>query len=392
MHNKLMRQPHEIPEKILGSFSYRLILSAWFLFVILSPFYIFDSGLPQPADLIIAPFCALAIILFFLKSSLTIDRVFTPLILMCGLCGAINSIYALSIGDIRFAYAVLYYVFNAAVFAATCILFTSRPESMRHIARMAVIGAVLLEAGWILLTGDHASARETGSFNNPNQLGYWALLSAACLVTVTYRQKMTWVDVAVLILCGFIVMESLSRAAIIAFVPVFLAVMFGQSISVTVKTALAAFICLTIAVQFLAAAPVIERMDFFAHHDPYKFAERGYQRLSEFPHYMIFGAGEGAYWRFGDPARPDLEIHSGLATLLFSYGLFGLALFLTVLYGIFRRAPLLLLLPLGGVMLYGLTHQHIRFTGFWIYLGLSYGMIRHIFGTRYVENGDEKPS
>src|SRR2546422_1043712 len=52
---------------------------------------------------------------------------------------------------------------------------------------------------------------------------------------------------------------------------------------------------------------------------------RGYDRMTNHPQYLLFGAGEGAYYRF-QSAWPR-ELHSSYGTLLFCYGIFGTALF-----------------------------------------------------------------
>jgi len=113
--------------------------------------------------------------------------------------------------------------------------------------------------------------------------------------------------------------------------------------------------------------------------------ERGYQRVLSYPQYIIYGAGEGAHWRYAgklDPSAGNRELHSGLATILMSYGFFGFILFATFIFTIFQRAPWLLWFTLAAVMAYGITHQHIRFTAFWVYLGIMYATTRYVIPQR----------
>ena len=98
-------------------------------------------------------------------------------------------------------------------------------------------------------------------------------------------------------------------------------------------------------------------------------AGRGYDRLIENPHYLIFGAGEGAFYRFG---IGEQEIHSGLATLLFSYGIVGFAFFVLFLSAVFYKLPLQYTLLLLFILLFGITHQNIRFSYFWIFLAIAH--------------------
>ena len=58
--------------------------------------------------------------------------------------------------------------------------------------------------------------RATGTFNNPNQLGYWALVVMACLAVVKERSPLGLLDCLALGAGFFIVMLSLSKAASIS--------------------------------------------------------------------------------------------------------------------------------------------------------------------------------
>ena len=94
--------------------------------------------------------------------------------------------------------------------------------------------------------------------------------------------------------------------------------------------------------------------------------ERGYSRILEFPEYILLGAGEGARYRFGD--RHSHELHSTFGTLLFSYGVPGLLLFLGTLWMILRRKVFSIWVLASAPLVYSLTHQGMRMTWFWIFL------------------------
>jgi len=94
---------------------------------------------------------------------------------------------------------------------------------------------------------------------------------------------------------------------------------------------------------------------------------RGYNRIFDYPEYWIFGAGEGEYTRF---EGFQLEMHSTLGNIQASYGLIGLCLFLCFLFLTIRK-------DLSGswyiilfIMTYGLTHNGIRNSLFWILIAL----------------------
>ena len=96
---------------------------------------------------------------------------------------------------------------------------------------------------------------------------------------------------------------------------------------------------------------------------------RGYIRILGYPEYMVIGAGEGALYRFGDPDDDDQqirEIHSTLGTILFSYGLIGLAVFATAMWRLYRLSSAARLIYLLPPFLYGFTHQGLRFSFLWL--------------------------
>jgi hypothetical protein len=393
--------------RVLDPFFYAIILWGWFAYIFLAPIYLFESGLPQPADLIIFGISILAIGLYLIKYRIAFNRVFATLAVMVTLFGVINLTYGLHYGDSRFFYAILYYIFNAMAFGTTIILFKDAPNRAFDIARMAIIGALILELVWVFVFPSNSIYRETGSFNNPNQLGYWAILTSACLLALNHGRRMPVPDLFAILICAYLVAESLSRAAMISFALIGLSLFISKSIPMIAKVGVMVVACLYLLFQATGAPSdrnifdslelldkVTARLNLIEDNDPEKFEERGYQRLWEFPQYLIYGAGEGANWRFmdilyaGRSISAGREIHSGLATIIFSYGIFGFTLFTAFIFTIFQRVPPIMWLAMAAVMAYGLTHQHVRFTGFWIYIGIVYGMTRYVFPLR---ERDENP-
>lgn len=379
----------------------------WCGYIILAPIYVFETGLPQPADLLILSVSGLSIALFLIKKQLVFNRVFLSLILMITLFAAINIAFGLTYGDSTFYFSSAYYIFNAMAFGATTIVFKDNPHKAWLFARWSFFIAIGLELAWIALFNSKTPWRETGSFNNPNQLGYWALLSAAAIVMLNYGRRMHIVDLGALMGCALMIAESLSRGAMISFVLILISLFIGKNISFMSKLGMViVFLGFTLiqifsisnalntSASFSGLQSVSDRLDIFdSTSDPTKFNERGYERLIENPEYLITGSGEGAYWRFMEDATitgwSGLEIHSGLATILFSYGIFGFFLFCLFVFTIFQRAPWLSWFSLAAIMAYGLTHQHVRFTGLWIYLGIVYSMSRYVLPLYLAERKNE---
>jgi len=382
-----------LKDHLFDSLTNRILVLGWMIYVIFAPIYLFESGLPQPADLIIFITAGVTIILFILKTKLLFNRVFTSLALMAALFFTINTVNYNYYGDIRFFYSSLYYIFNAFIFGSTVILFKNDPQNMLSKARIAVIASLVLQMAWILLFDSNSDYRETGSFNNPNQLGYWAMLSSCYLLIINYGRRMPWIDVLGILICTYFISESLSRATIISYALILIVFFIGPYMNMLTRIALlvlfSAYALFQIAVlnnaeflirNFDKIERVVERLESVQSEDGL-IEERGYERLLNYPQYILYGAGEGAHWRFNAKARIQdrgLEVHSGLAAILLGYGLLGFSLFSIFVLTIFQRVPPILWVTLAAIMAYGITHQHIRFSGFWVYLGLIYAVSRYI--------------
>ena len=94
---------------------------------------------------------------------------------------------------------------------------------------------------------------------------------------------------------------------------------------------------------------------------------RGYYRIYEYPEYWLFGAGEGEYSRF---RYGEIEFHSTLGNIQVSYGLVGILLFINLMRLALKNDRYRSWYILFMIMLYGLTHNGIRNSLFWILLAL----------------------
>src|SRR5262249_23015217 len=101
------------------------------------------------------------------------------------------------------------------------------------------------------------------------------------------------------------------------------------------------------------------------------YEERGYDRIVNNPEYLVFGAGEGGYIRFAENTMiRSHELHSSGGTLLFCYGIAGTFLFLLFLFQIIRVAHMRQIMIVLPTAAYGLSHQGLRVTLFWVFLAL----------------------
>jgi hypothetical protein len=234
--------------------------------------------------------------------------------------------------------------------------------------------------------------RATGTFNNPNQLGYWALLLMACLGVVKERTPLRALDILALGAGFYVMMLSLSKAASISGMLLILLIIAFCRLQRASALLLSVLLVLGLIFQiasgglverfrsFEAVANLEHRLSGIGRQEDDSLFHRGYIRLIQHPQYLAFGAGEGGFERLSqDAEKSGKELHSTLGTILMSYGLVGLGLFAALMLAIFGRAPLASIAYLVPVMMYSVTHMGLRFSEFWVFLGLVYAQAR--FGT-----------
>ena len=381
-------QPPHLPDR---TEKISLFLTAvWLLYLMLSPLYIFGKGLPQPADYLIFLFGYPSLMLAIIKHHGPVSKVFLFGALFAVLTMAVNLIHFTFLPNDRLLKHSVYYAFNFCAFLYTLTIFRQSPEVMNRLTYIAVAAAVVFQTFYAPFFGGIDLFRNTGTFNNPNQLAYWALLSMAILVILKRDRPFTLLDLALFGMLYYLQTLSLSKAGLIVSALMAPLILFVPNMPGTGRMiglfAILAFLVtqamdpetlqrrLTQIDQFTA---VVNRIENIGQEGDDSAAGRGYDRLIKYPQYLIFGAGEGAFFRFGIGAQ---EIHSGIATLIFCYGITGAVFFFLFLYATFRKLPTQYGLLLMMVFLFGIPHQNIRFTYFWVFLALAH--THHMFVER----------
>lgn len=346
-----------------------------FLGLSLSSFYLFPSGLPQPADFVLLPF-----IVIMLLGSLRDDQGLMQHPLVLAWLAMVAWVTLVSLGwivvdqDAGFLRFPLFFLFNFLVGAGLLRFLTAVPEGLRWV-RLAVMIALLVAFGGVVLDLGLGRVRATGTFNNPNQLAYFSLCALVILLASHgFRPPLRPLPVAAVVAAIGNILAASSLAAMAGLCLVMLSwamVNLGQ-LRHLLRLVLLVPLLFVLLVGFDAwtGGRVEHNLTQRFERAPDKvegiYAHRKYQRMVEFPAYNLLGAGEGNSERF----RPyhGNEIHSSFGTMLFSYGVPGLALFLTVLLAVVWRAPPHVWLALSGPLLYSVTHNGLRTTIFWLML------------------------
>ncbi|HEX6145087.1 MAG TPA: hypothetical protein VFZ01_20395 [Geminicoccaceae bacterium] len=354
-------------------------------YLVTSIFYVFPSGTPQPADFLLV---------LVIVSTLLVAWARLPddpmLYLVAGLMVAwillVNAIWFLLTGDFVFLKKTSFYVYNLLVFLFVIAAGFHDWERLRKVVWWACVLALLAQVGWMELFPD-ATRRATGTFNNPNQLGYWALLLMACMAVVKGREGLGALDVLALGAGLYVTALSLSKAASISAIVLLACIGVASGLRRSAGLLLCAALVLGLAFQMatgslvdrIAALEPVEalaqRLESIGRQRDDSFLARGYPRLIENLEHLAFGAGEGSFDRLSEDGSSK-EFHSTLGNLLMSYGVPGVALFTALIVVVGAAAPrnLLYLMP---IMLYGLTHMGLRFSLFWVFLGLAYAQGRY---------------
>ncbi len=382
-NNPFLNTPQPLDEEALKKRSIGFLFF-WVMYLLLSPFYIFNSGLPQPADILIFT----GIIIFFSYRFLTsgdqdnanITGVYIFGGIFVGLTTSINLIHYFFTPDVKFMLHSIYYFFNFLIFVFGILIFRSYPKMANYYSYWAVVIICILEFLVVMFFPDMEDYRASGTFNRSNQLAYWGILTAAALLILKRTSPITLLDLLLLAMIGYIEMKALSKAGIIVYFMLLMIAFISPNI--TKKMRWIAFICFTVLMLVKFQTPqnvavfiqkietleaVSDRMKTLGKQADDTPAGRGYDRLIEHPQFLIVGAGEGAHWRFGRQ-----ELHSGIATLIFSYSIFGFGVFVLFLGSVFYRLPWHYTAMLIPIFMYGLTHQNVRFSYFWVFLALAY--------------------
>jgi hypothetical protein len=362
------------------------LLYILFGYLVLSIFYVFRSGMPQPADFLMVLGIGCAGIGFMTQMRSKFPGVYVSAVLFGVFTLVINLVHYKFLPDKTFLLSSLYYLYNVTIFMFVSHLMIKYPEVFRKYLYYGVVVSIFVEFFLVIAFG--AGGRETGSFNNPNQFSYWALLSTCLLLMARYPKKLEVLDYLLLLLLGYMIIIGLSKSAFISFCFIMLFGVMSRMLSPALRYILvfAGLVVLIFGVfsvtvlqdninQVAVLANMSERIGDIGKQSDDSLEGRGYYRIIQHPEYLFFGAGEGGYGRFITQGFPyALEMHSGLGTMLFSYGIFGFLLFSWFMFSIFRSLPVMFWVLLASIMFYGLTHQNMRFSHTWVFFGVCYGI------------------
>lgn len=310
--------------------------------------------------------------------------------------GVVNFILSSAYSDANPLRYPLYYTF-CLVFCVSIYTLLSREPGFSKWLYYMLVFSLSLQVVLSFFVVSELQSRFTIFFNNPNQLGYYSILSLLLITLLNHRLNqpkwLLYLGMAMGLYLGFL---SASKAIILSN---FL-FMFGYAVVALIeknpKQVIAVTLCGLLgytaaeaAYNFVKLDTDVSRSDDKQHasgssalprtrgmiaqriittgqDNDDDITERGYLRIVEHPGYLVFGAGEGVHSRF----TKDREFHSSFGTLVFSYGLVGI-------YILFELSRLLVfklrwhtLIYVAPLIIYSLTHNGLRNPLLWLLLML----------------------
>jgi hypothetical protein len=355
------------------------IMLIWGAYLLAVPIYIFKSGLPQPGDYLILLLVPLAFSGRKQRPVITV-QVTRALLVFTVYVVSINLIWSAALGNWTFGakegflLSPLFYIYNALMFLIVVQLYQRyREKLLWYTAKMLLVSLVLqalVSSFWVT-----RSLRTIGMFNNANQLGFFALLSASILLLLQRRKYSSTTEVVVgTVSAVYLCLLSASKAALGG---IGLLVVFGLFVRLRTMLVIGTILVLSMVV----ASPMLDAVsnsisrienDTNVHSE---IEERGYDRIVNNPEYLVTGAGEGGYTRFEETTViGSHEIHSSLGTLVFCYGVLGLVLFGVFIWLVLRGSGLRTWFLVAPSFAYSMTHQGLRSTLFWVQLAIVLAM------------------
>jgi hypothetical protein len=244
-------------------------------------------------------------------------------------------------------------------------------------AAIALIGVIAVGSG----AGSNPAERSVGTFNNPNQLGYFSV----CIVCIAFLLRATGsislkVLVTLCVMGALLSIASLSKSAMVSVGGTLLMIGYFSTKSryawlIGSVLALLVVAALVYAYNngYLDSFAAVKRLQDIGADSDDSAEARGYFLLANASLLqLIFGLGTAGVF-----AQGNNEVHSTIFSMIATYGVIGGFLFLAAVVGwcvaVNRRFGIRGLLAVCfPVLLYGLAHNGSRFAVFWVLFGMSY--------------------
>lgn len=367
----------------------------------MAPVYLWSSGGMQLSHLLFGLFSLIILLPFVVRLQVPARDFMSRILLIFVLYVWVREIVAFAESRAVSVFIVpLHFTFVLLLFYASR-LYVSSFDRLLLLSRVLTLSVVLSLVGVLIggvgFTVGAGAGRAEGFFNNPNQLGYYAVCAASifavlhCAGVVSARRFLLLLSVLV-----FMAVLSLSKAAIISIlvIPILYAFdVLGNALArfLSSRSAVSAA-GLALGTAFLTVAllllitwiftmdlpsanefSVVDRLVNFRAESDSSLTVRGYGLIFQAsPAEQLFGTSS----RTAAIRHDGHEVHSTLMAPLTYYGLLGGGMFVVFFAAWWKslwervglRRATFIFLP---VFLFGITHNGSRFSLFWILVAVS---------------------
>jgi hypothetical protein len=384
-----------------------LVYAMLYFYLLLRPYYFFDSGGLQISDyFLILAFLMLVLVNKNRKVDIFKELkenkefyIFTLLILF------VNLFYFLVYFNFKFILSTSYYIFISIALILFSYSFRHNKKFLINMEKIFKLNLIIQLVIYFLNYGRYyGTFRYMGTFNDPNQFGYYIFISFCFIYLLTIKNKKQ--SLIYFIISFFLILESSSTGMLLgmlAFIVLYLfnfIVSFGnhfkENIKKIITMSLFSVLILLIVSSVLIVNPslniniydrisnlqIINRVnDKIRRSQESSYSgtlnlwqERGYDKIYLYPQYILYGSGEGEYERFSLAAHND-EIHATFPSMLFYYGIFPFYFLLAWIYKKIRKLPLKALIIYLTILAESFTLLNQRQVLFWLFI-----MILSLFG------------
>jgi hypothetical protein len=347
-------------------------LSLFAMYFVAKPFYVFASGSVQPAEVALLLIFAIIVGSERIAWEPSLRQVYFWAFAFIAYAVLCNLAWAVLLVSSDIAISAAFYVFNGIGLLTSLYL-------VQRFGRSALVtafyGCVATVAVQLVATNyfehlDEYATRTLGFFNNPNQLGYWSVLTATIILVIQRNVRISNMIAATASLCClYLAALSLSKSAIMAMCILFVLHFVRRPVYLIVAIAFIFTFFQTFESTDLFLR-LEHRYQLLGTDSDDTLEARGYDLLWNYWQFVFFGGGEGEWHRF----HRYRELHSSFGTILFCYGIIGAICFSMFLTKIGRVTGLGNVLYLIPAFIFGVAHQGLRFTLFWVLLGILPGM------------------
>lgn len=353
------------------------------LAAVLLPIYLWGSGGMQLSHFFIALYCAWFVARNGISAGLA-DGVLLALFAFILVREGLAIFFGAPVGSILPAAHLLF-----ALMVFNVLRRSTASDKVSSALTIGLYGSCLVAVAGVLLLGygltvDAEGGRAIGTFNNPNQLGYFSVCMFSAAVLLRMRGKLPVLALAAIVLsCFFLSVASLSKAAMISVG--FGAALLGYAFS-TKRRLFVVGVFVLVAVVWIGYSlyssgaldsfAFVRRLQGLGMQGDDSLEGRGYfANTAGSVAELYFGLGyEGVLNAVGH------EVHSTVFTFFVTYGLLGglaISFFLFLWARSVYRAHGVngVLLVVAPPMVYGIGHNGSRFTIFWILVALSFAAL-----------------